>query len=116
MAFTIAKTSTSRSDVAAVGSPRTATTMSATVTASAGKRNREARERHDDRGIDPRDVFVRELVHDRDRDYSLNGSESRTLAVVGACRVVSERDLRIRARAPVISDTSRTRHSSSACP
>jgi hypothetical protein len=33
-------------------------------------------------------------VHDRDRDYTLNGSESRTLATVGAFRVVSERDLR----------------------
>jgi hypothetical protein len=44
--------------------------------------------------FDPRDVFVRdldlprglerELVHDRDRDYTLDGSESRTLAIVGA--------------------------------
>jgi hypothetical protein len=36
----------------------------------------------------------RELVHDRDRDYTLNGSESQTLATVGAFRMVSERDLR----------------------
>jgi hypothetical protein len=36
----------------------------------------------------------RELVHDRHRDYTLNGSESRTLSTVGAFRVVSERDLR----------------------
>jgi DNA-binding MarR family transcriptional regulator len=67
-------------------------------------RDRDARHRHDDRGLDPRDVFVRdldlprgherELVHDRQRDYSLNGYESRTLATVGAFRVVSERDLR----------------------
>ena len=35
----------------------------------------------------------REFVHDRDRDYTLNGSESRTLATVGAFRVVSDRDL-----------------------
>jgi DNA-binding MarR family transcriptional regulator len=65
-------------------------------------REREPRERTDDRGDDPRDVFLRdldlprgherELVHDRDRDYTLNGSESRTLATVGAFRVVSERD------------------------
>jgi hypothetical protein len=33
-------------------------------------------------------------VHERDRDYTLNGSESRTLSTVGAFRVVSERDLR----------------------
>ena len=53
---------------------------------------------------DPRDVFMRELdlprsderqrVHDRDREYSLRESESRTLATVGAFRVVSSRDLR----------------------
>jgi len=77
------------------------------------ERDRDVRDRHDDRALDrgsrqhsngPRDVFVRdldlpagpdrELVRDRDRDYSLNGSESRTLATVGAFRVVSERDLR----------------------
>ena len=54
--------------------------------------------------VDPRDVFTRhlnlprglerELVHDRDREYTLRGSESRTLATVGAFRVVSSRDLR----------------------
>jgi len=68
------------------------------------ERDRDARDRHDDRAVDPRDVFGRgldlphgpdrELVRDRDRDYSLNGSDSRTLATVGAFRVVSERDLR----------------------
>jgi hypothetical protein len=36
----------------------------------------------------------RELVRDRDREYALRGSESRTLATVGAFRVVSSRDLR----------------------
>ena len=66
--------------------------------------DRETRDRHDDRGVDPRDVLGRdldlprghdrELVHGRHRDYSLNGSESRTLATVGAFRVVSVRDLR----------------------
>jgi hypothetical protein len=35
----------------------------------------------------------RELVRDRDREYTLRGSESRTLATVGAFRVVSSRDL-----------------------
>ena len=37
----------------------------------------------------------REIVHDpRDREYTLRGSETRTLATVGAFRVVSARDLR----------------------
>lgn len=36
----------------------------------------------------------RQLVRDRDREYTLRGSESRTLATVGAFRVVSSRDLR----------------------
>ena len=53
---------------------------------------------------DPHDVFTRHLdlprgpererVRDRDRVYTLRGSESRTLATVGAFRVVSSRDLR----------------------
>lgn len=43
--------------------------------------------------LDLPDGRARELVHDRDRDYTLNGSESRALATVGAFRVVSERDL-----------------------
>ena len=34
------------------------------------------------------------IVRDRDREYTLRGSESRTLATVGAFRVVSSRDLR----------------------
>jgi hypothetical protein len=63
------------------------------------------RERDDDEpaGVDPRDVFMRdvdlpngperELVRDRDRDYRLSGSECRTLATVGAFRIVAERDL-----------------------
>ena len=63
------------------------------------------RERDDrTRDTDPREVFTRhlnlprglerELVRDRDREYTLRGSESRTLATVGAFRVVSSRDLR----------------------
>jgi hypothetical protein len=36
---------------------------------------------------------ARELVVDRDRVYELNGEDSRTLAVVGAFRVVPDRDL-----------------------
>jgi hypothetical protein len=68
------------------------------------ERDHGTRDRHDERALDPRDVFVRnldlprgpdrELVHDRGRDYSLNGSDSRALATIGAFRVVSERDLR----------------------
>lgn len=56
------------------------------------------------RDTNPREVFTRhlnlprgqerELVRDRDREYTLRGSESRTLATVGAFRVVSSRDLR----------------------
>src|SRR5581483_8260173 len=52
---------------------------------------------------EPRDTFTRhlalpsgperEIVRDRDREYTLRGSESRTLATVGAFRVVSSRDL-----------------------
>jgi hypothetical protein len=60
-----------------------------------------------DRDGDPRDVFTRglnlprghdrEIVHDaRDRGYTLRGSESRSLATVGAFRVVPARDLRDR--------------------
>ena len=67
------------------------------------ERGRDSRDR--DEGLDPREVFSRglelprgpdrEIVHDaRDREYSLRGSESRTLATVGAFRVVSARDLR----------------------
>jgi hypothetical protein len=77
-------------------------------------RNYDSRDRDDgigaaeddvrDRGMDPRDVFMRdldvprgperELVHDRDRDYELRGSDTRTLSTVGVFRVVAERDLR----------------------
>jgi hypothetical protein len=72
------------------------------------RRDREA-ERPPDRDPyprdrDPRDVFMRdlglprgrerEIVHDREREYTLRGSESRTLATVGAFRVASSRDLR----------------------
>src|SRR5437764_8481154 len=55
---------------------------------------------------DPREVFLHELelprgyererVFDDDREYTLRGSESRTLATVGAFRVVPGHDLRDR--------------------
>lgn len=68
----------------------------------------EARDRDNvrspERDHDVREVFVqtlnlprgleRELVRDRDREYSLRGSEARTLSILGAFRVVSSRDLR----------------------
>ncbi len=61
----------------------------------------DPRERDDDvrdrENLDPRDAFVnqlnlprgheRELVRDRDREYTLRGSESRTLSLVGVFRV-----------------------------
>lgn len=63
------------------------------------ERDRESRD------LDPRDVFIRdlnlprgrerEIVHDpREREYTLRGSETRTLSTVGAFRVVPARDLR----------------------
>lgn len=60
-------------------------------------------EERDPADHDPRDGLLRdldlplgqarELVVNRDRIYELNGEDSRTLAVVGAFRVVPERDL-----------------------
>jgi hypothetical protein len=58
-----------------------------------------------DRSTDPRETFTRslnlprghnrEIVHDaRGREFTLRGSESRSLATVGAFRVVPARDLR----------------------
>src|SRR5262249_3825414 len=69
------------------------------------ERERDGRDRDGrERALDPRDVFTRgldlprglerEIVRYRDREYTLRGSESRTLATVGAFRVVSSRDLR----------------------
>lgn len=67
-------------------------------------RDRDPRDR-DPRDHDPRDVFMRglalprgrdrEIVHDaRDREYTLRGSETRSLSIVGSFRVVPARDLR----------------------
>lgn len=68
-------------------------------------RDRDDRERDvDPRDRDPRDPFVegldlprgleREVVIDeREREYELNGEDSRMLATIGAFRVVRERDL-----------------------
>ena len=49
------------------------------------------------KGLDLPRGLEREIVLDeRDRTYELNGEDSRTLATVGAFRVVSESDLRDR--------------------
>jgi hypothetical protein len=57
----------------------------------------------DSRHVDPRDVFMkdlnlprgleREIVRYRGHEYTLRGSETRTLSTVGAFRVVPTRDL-----------------------
>lgn len=52
----------------------------------------------------------RERVWDRDREYTLRGSESRTLATVGVFRVVSSRDLRDRHDRPLDPRSSDLRH------
>ena len=68
-------------------------------------RDEDVRERdRDSRDRDPRDVFLdglelprgleRELVVDGDHRYELNRDDSRSLAAVGAFRVIAERDLR----------------------
>src|SRR5262245_14978965 len=65
----------------------------------------DIRERADDpRDHDPRDPFVRdvelpsglerELVVDGEHRYELNGDDSRSLATIGAFRIVPEDDLR----------------------
>ena len=65
-----------------------------------GEREREHRERdRDERDPFTRHLYLprgldRELVHDRGREYTLRGSETRTLATLGTFRVVSSRDLR----------------------
>jgi hypothetical protein len=52
----------------------------------------------------------RELVRDREREYTLRGSETRTLATVGAFRVVSSRDLRDQHDRPLDPRLSDLRH------
>ncbi len=75
----------------------------------------------DDRGrTDPRDVFAdrldlprgpeRERVHVRTRTYELRGSEVRTLATVGAFRVVPASDLRDHDNHPADARTGDLKH------
>jgi DNA-binding MarR family transcriptional regulator len=69
---------------------------------------------------DPRDAFTRhvdlpsgperEVVRDRGRDYTLRGSETRTLATVGAFRVVSTSELRDHENAPAHDRSADIRH------
>jgi hypothetical protein len=73
-----------------------------------------------ERSYDPREVFTRdlnlprglerEIVRDRDREYTLRGSEIRTLATVGAFRVASSRDLRDQQDRPLDPRSSDLRH------
>jgi hypothetical protein len=73
-----------------------------------------------ERDRDSRDPFTRdlnlprgherEIVRDRDREYTLRGSESRTLATVGAFRVVSSRDLHDNRDRPLDPRSSDLRH------
>src|SRR6267142_3164918 len=68
------------------------------------RRDRDARDARTPDMTDPRDVFTRDLdlprgldrerVHAHGRDYDLRGSEVRTLATIGAFRVVPLDDLR----------------------
>jgi DNA-binding MarR family transcriptional regulator len=66
-------------------------------------RDRDPRDRPTGNRHDPRDAFMRdlelprgerEIVRDRDREYTLRGSETRTLSTVGAFRVVPASRLR----------------------
>ncbi len=71
---------------------------------SRGSRAGEDARAPDERSRDPRDVATRgldlprgqerELIRVRERTYELNGAESRSLATVGALRVVRAEDLR----------------------
>jgi len=84
-----------------------------------GQRDRESRER-DRESTDPRDAFMRhvdlprgpgrETVRDRDREYTLRGSETCTLATVGAFRVVPTGQLRDHDNAPAQDRSADIRH------
>jgi len=73
-----------------------------------------------ERSLDPRDILMRDLdlprererqeISLRDRSYELRGSESRTLATVGAFRVVSASDLRGHDGRPLDARTGDLRH------
>jgi hypothetical protein len=79
-------------------------------------REREAQDRSDEsrepfsRSLELPRGPDRELVRDRDREYTLRGSESRTLAIVGTFRVVSSGDLRDGPDRPLNPRSSDLRH------
>lgn len=85
-----------------------------------GQRRDDARWLERGRDSDLREVFTRglslprgperEVVRDRHREYTLRGSEVRTLATVGAFRVVSSRDLRDQHDRPLDPRSSDLRH------
>jgi hypothetical protein len=84
------------------------------------ERQRHGRDRGDRERDDPRDVFMRhldlprgperEIVHDRDREYTLRGSETRTLSTVGAFRVVPAGKLRDHSNQPADPRSGDLRH------
>jgi len=68
-------------------------------------RDRDTRDGHDLRDVFSRDLELprgtdREIVRDRDHEYTLRGSETRTLSTVGAFRVVPASKLRDHSGAP----------------
>jgi hypothetical protein len=77
------------------------TTSTTAISAEGSRQRRRSRFRRD---LDPREVFMsqvdlprgleREHVRERDHDYRIRGSESRTLTTAGAFRVVPAGDLR----------------------
>ncbi len=85
-----------------------------------GHRRADARWPERERNSDLREVLrrglslprgpEREVVRDRHREYTLRGSEVRTLATVGAFRVVSSRDLRDHHDRPLDPRSSDLRH------
>jgi DNA-binding MarR family transcriptional regulator len=68
-------------------------------------RDTDGRDRHDPRDVFMRDLKLprgedREIVRDRDHEYSLRGSETRMLSTVGAFRIVPASKLRDHSGAP----------------
>jgi len=65
---------------------------------NSGPSERDRHCEHNPRDVLTRDLDLprsrqREFARERDREYEINGTESRMLATVGAFRIVSERDL-----------------------
>lgn len=83
-------------------------------------RDHDSRDRNGRESHDPRDTFMRdldlprgedrEIVRDRDHEYTLRGSETRTLSTVGAFRVVPAGNLRDHSGAPADPRSGDLRH------